>query len=144
MPPDDRTSADEFREFEDALASLRASAKSLHEQRPSWFENMFHPGRYARRQADFSVAVAATLKKITASIRHATAMFAQREREISQLKKEVTQSREHQDRAGRESAGTIQNLTNRAAEMREQLERLEEQARQQAEKIEQKAREWTF
>lgn len=58
MPPDDP-----FREVEDELATLRASAKSLHEQRPSWFENLFHPGRSARRQADFSVAVVAALKK---------------------------------------------------------------------------------
>jgi len=105
------------------LADLRAAAKSLREQRPSWFEHIFHPGRHARRQEDFSRAVVETVKEIIASIRNSTAKFAEKEREIAQL-------REHQ----RESAGTIQNLADRAAEMRQQFEQL---AREHSEKIEQ-------
>ena len=112
------------------VADLRAAAKSLREQRPSWFEHIFHPGRHARRQEDFSRAVVETVKEIIASIRNSTAKFAEKEREIAEVKSELAQLREHQ----RESAGTIQNLADRAAEMRQQFEQL---AREHSEKIEQ-------
>jgi methyl-accepting chemotaxis protein len=103
------------------LAALRAAAKSLREQRPSWFEHIFHPGRHARRQEDFSAAVVETLKEVIASIRNSAAKFAEEEREIAQLS-------EHQ----RESAATIQDLADRAAEMRQQFSQL---AHEYSEKI---------
>src|SRR5437763_715864 len=89
------------------FADLRAAAKSLREQRPSWFEHIFHPGRHARRQEDFSRAVVETVKEITASIRNSTAKFAEKEREIAEVKSELAQLREDQERLGRESTGTI-------------------------------------
>src|SRR5438045_6290279 len=92
------------------LADLRAAAKSMREQRSSWFEHIFHPGRQARRQEDFSRAVAEAVKEIVASIRNSTAKFAEKEREIGEVKSEIAQWREDQERIGRQSAGTIQNL----------------------------------
>ena len=133
--------AEPFRELDTKLAALRAAAKSLRERRPSWFENLFHPGRHARRQEEFSAAVVATLQEITGSLRNATAQLAEKEREISELKIEIAQGREQREQFARESAGTIQNLTDRAAEMREQfgeqLGRVEQQAREYGGKIEQ-------
>src|SRR5437773_12234782 len=105
------------------LAALRAAEKSLREQRPSWFEHIFHPGRQARRQEDFSRAAVETLKEIIASIRNSTAKFAEKEGELAELREDQ-----------RESAGTIQTLADRAAEMRQQFEQL---AREHSEKIEQ-------
>ncbi|MFN2623458.1 MAG: hypothetical protein ABR611_11490 [Chthoniobacterales bacterium] len=121
------------------LAALRAAAKSLREQRPSWFEHIFHPGRHARRQEDFSAAVVETMKEIIASIRNSAAKFAEKDGEISelrgeigQLRGEIGQLREHQESLGRESAHTIQDLADRAAEIRQQFEQL---ARDHSEKI---------
>jgi|ERR1041385_1872792 hypothetical protein len=102
------------------LAELRAAAKSLREQQPSWFEQIFHPGRHARRQAEFSTAAVETMKQLIASISNSSAKLAEKEREISELKNEVAQLREHHQ----ESAGTIRNLTDRAAEMRQQFEQV--------------------
>jgi len=124
------------RELDTKLAALRAAAKTLREQRPSWFEHLFHPGRHARRQEDFSAAVVATLQEIVGSIRNATAQLAEKEREISELKRELAQGREQQEQFARESAGTIQSLIDRAAESRQQFEQL---AREHIEKIEQLA-----
>ena len=62
MPPEDRSSAGEaFRQLDADLATLRAAAKTLRDERPSWFEHIFYPGRHARRQAELSAAVAAAL-----------------------------------------------------------------------------------
>src|SRR5436190_19077195 len=118
------------------LAALRATAKSLREQRPSWFEHIFHPGRHARRQEDFSAAMVETVKQVIASISISTARLAETERETSDLKNEIAELRENQERLGRESAGTVQNLTDRAAEMRQQFEQFEQLAREHSEKIE--------
>jgi len=104
------------------LAALRAAAKSLREQRPSWFDHIFHPGRNARRQEDFNAAVVETLNEVIASILNSTMKFAEKDREISELRSGMAQLREDQERLGREFAGTIQNLSDRAAEMRQQLE----------------------
>jgi len=112
------------------LAALRAAAKSLREQRPSWFEHIFHPGRHARRQEDFSAAVVETVKEIIASIRNSNAKMAEKEGEIAEVRTELAGLRERQ----RESAGTIQNLADRAAEMHQQFEQF---AREHSEKIEQ-------
>ena len=116
------------------LAVLRAAAKSMREQRPSWFEHIFHSGRHARRQEDFGAAVVETMKQMIASISTLTAKLAEKEREISMLKSDIAQLREHQERVGRESAETVQGLADRAAEMRQQLEQL---TREHSEKIEQ-------
>ena len=123
-------------ELETKLAALRAAAKSLREQRPSWFEHIFHPGRHARRQEDFSAAVVAALQEIAGSIRNATAQLAEKDHEISELRREVAQGREQQEQFARESAGTVQNLTDRVAESRQQGEQL---AREHIERIEQLA-----
>jgi chromosome segregation ATPase len=133
------------RELDTKLAALRAAAKSLREQRPSWFEHIFHPGRYTRRHEDFSAAVAKAFEEISRSIQNATAQLSEKEREISELKKEIAHGREKQEQFARESNSTIQNLTDRAAEMREQfaeqLGRVEQQAREHCAKIEQLAAE---
>ena len=119
------------------LAALRAAAKSMREQRPSWLEHIFHPGRHARRQEDFTATIVETIKQMIASISTSIAKLAEKEREISELKNEIAQLREYQERIGRESADAIQNLAERAAEMRQQFE---QRARDHSEKIEQLGR----
>jgi seryl-tRNA synthetase len=128
MPPDDHS--EQFGQLDAQIASLRAAAKSLRDERPSWFENVFHPGRQARRQADFSAAVVSALTEIGATIRKVTENFAERERRYSNLDAEITQLREEQERVARE----FTDVVDRAAAMRQQLEQL---AREQGEKIEQ-------
>lgn len=134
MAPENRSSTNEaFREFDAQLASVREAAKSLREERPSWFESFFHPGRQARRQADFSAAVAAAFKEIRTTIRHA---LAQQDANFAQLEawqSELEQLREQQEQQGRQHAATMEDARARAAE----LERL---ARDQNEKIEQLVR----
>jgi DNA anti-recombination protein RmuC len=132
MAPDDQS--EQFRELDAQIASLRAAAKSLRDERPSWFENFFHPGRQARRHANFSAAVVAALEEMRATTRRITADITERERHLSNLDAGITQLREQQERRARESAELIQNLTERMAEMRQQLEQL---ARDQAAKIDQ-------
>jgi hypothetical protein len=122
MAPDDRS--EQFADFEAQIASLRAAAKSLRDERLSWFEHVFHPGRQARRQADFNAAVVAALKEMGAAIR---------ERQLSNLETELVQLREGQERFARESAESAQST----AEMRQQLEQV---AREQGAKIEELVR----
>jgi ABC-type transporter Mla subunit MlaD len=124
MPPDDRS--EQFGDFDAQIASLRAAAKSLRDERPSWFEHIFHPDRQSRRQADFNEAVVAALKDMGATIRKLTANFSERERQLSSLETE-------QQRFARESADSAQST----AETRQQLEQL---AREQGAKIEQLVR----
>ena len=138
MPPDDRS--EQFGDLDAQIASLRAAAKSLRDEQPSWFDHIFHPGRQARRQADFNRAVVAALEEIAAAIRKITANFSERERHLSNLETELAQLRErlaqlHQQQEGfaRESADSAQST----AEMRQQLEQL---AREQGAKIEQLVR----
>lgn len=121
-------------ELEARLAALRAAAKSLRDQRPSWFEHIFHPGRSARQQEDFSAAVVDAMKELIAAIQNADAKVLEREQEVSELRREINQWREHHEKLARESAGTIQNLTDRVAETRQQFEQI---ARDHSEKIEQ-------
>ena len=128
MPPDDRS--EQFGDFDAQIASLRAAAKSLRDERPSWFEHIFHPDRQARRQADFNEAVVAALKDMGATIRKLTENFSERGRQLSSLETELAQLREGQERIARESA---QSTT----EMRQQLEQL---AREQGAKIEELVR----
>jgi DNA anti-recombination protein RmuC len=132
--PSDYRSAEGFRELDAQLASLREAAKSLREHRPSWFEHIFHPGRQARRQADFDAAMVAALKEIGAAIRKTAENFAERERHSANLETEIAQSREQQERLGRESADVARTLTERTAKMGTELEEL---VREQGEKIEQ-------
>jgi DNA anti-recombination protein RmuC len=132
MPSEDR-SAEGLRELDAQLASLRGAAKSLREHRPSWFEHVFHPGRQARRQADFDAAMVAALKEIAATIRKTSENFAERERHFSNLEANVARLREQQEQHGRESAEVARTLTERTAEMRTELEEL---VREQGEKIE--------
>jgi chromosome segregation ATPase len=128
MPPDDRS--EQFGDFDAQIASLRAAAKSLRDDPPSWFEHIFHPAREARRQADFNGAVVAALKEMGAAIRKITANFSEGERHLSSLETELAQLRERQERFARESADSAQST----AEMRQQIEQL---ARDQGSKIEQ-------
>ena len=128
MPPDDRS--EQFEDFDAQIASLRAAAKSLRDERPSWFEHIFHPGRLARRQADFNGAVVAALEEMRATIRKIAAHFSEWERQLSNLETELAQLRERQERFARESAESAKST----AEMRQQLEQV---AREQGAKIEQ-------
>jgi chromosome segregation ATPase len=128
MAPDDHS--EQFEQVDAKIASLRAAAKSLRDERPSWFANVFHPGRQARRQADFSAAVVSALTEIGATIRKVTENFAERERRYSNLDAEITQLREEQERVARE----FTDVADRTAAMRQQLEQL---VREQGDKIEQ-------
>lgn len=116
MPSEDYSEL--FREIDAQIASLRTAAKSLRDERPSWFENVFHSDRQARRQADFSAAVVSALKEMDATIRKITANITERGRHLSNLEAEIAQLRERQERLARESADAAQS----AAEMRQQLE----------------------
>jgi methyl-accepting chemotaxis protein len=117
------------------LATLRAGAKTMREQRSSWFEHIFHPGRSARRQEDFSTAVVETLTQIIASIRNATATVAEKEREISELRSAIDGLREQHERLGSVSGDAIQSLTDRAAEMHQQIAQLAHDHAKQIEQV---------
>jgi hypothetical protein len=135
MPPENLS--EQFRELDAQIASLGAAAKSLRDEQPSWFEHFFHPGRQARRQADFCAAVVAALKEMAGTIRKAGENFAERDRHFSNLEAQIAQLREQRERFAVESADAAQTLTERAAETRQQLEQL---AREQSGKIEQLVR----
>ena len=142
MAPENRISNDEpFRELDTQLAALRTAAKSLREDRPSWADNIFHPGRRARQEADFSAAVVSALKEFGASVRNTLARQASKvaelerqlsdwERRLSELRSEqltafqneFRQLGEQQERLAREQAETVATATTRAAELREQVE----------------------
>jgi hypothetical protein len=130
MPPEDPN--EQFRELDAQIASLRAAAKSLRDERPSWFEHLFHPGRQARRQADLSAAVVAALKEIGATIRKTTANTTERERQLSNLEAEIARLRERHEQSVRESADAAQT----AADARQGLE---QRLREQEAKVEQVA-----
>ena len=125
MPPEERNPAeDPFRQLETQLAALRATAKSLREDRPSWADNIFHPGRRARQEADFSAALAVALKDFVASARQTMAQqqgkLAELETQLSELRRgqgEITQLRSEQERLARQVA--------EAAALRERVEQLE-------------------
>jgi len=128
MAQDDRSLTDEFfRELETQLAALRAASKSLQDERPSWSDSIFHPGRRARQEADFGAAVVSALKQFGGSVRTLLAQqeskFAELERQISELK---AGQREKLERVQREQTG--------ADELREQVEQV---GRESAAKVEQ-------
>src|SRR4051794_7970007 len=119
MPPENRSSAEEpFRDLDEQLAALRAAAKSLREERPSRADNLLHPGRRARREADFGASMVAALKEIGISVRKSLAeqesRFVEIERHLSELdrrseelakfQRELTQLREQQEQSAREQA----------------------------------------
>jgi hypothetical protein len=116
---------DPFRELQEQLGSLAATAKSLREQRPSWLENLLHPGRQARRGAEFGASVVAALKKAAVSIEAARTGMADLERRLTDLQGERLKSfqtdlnhlRERQEHFAR--AG--QDWTDRVAEIQQQL-----------------------
>ena len=128
MPSDDRNSAgDALREL-DALA---AAAKSFQEQQPSRSENLFHPDRYARRQAEFATAVLAAVKAIRESIQDTSARLSELEGErLSKFDAELEELRRELGQLKRERADSIKDAGDRAAELREQLEKF---AREQTE-----------
>jgi adenylosuccinate synthase len=122
---------DLFRELDTQLAALRAAAKSLREDRPSWADNVFHPGRRARQEAEFDAAVVTALKEIGPAIQRALAQqesrFAELERQVSELKARHSEDLERLVREQTDGA-------NRATELREQLEQF---GREQTAKVEQ-------
>jgi hypothetical protein len=130
MSPENRNSIQEpFRDLETQLAALGAAAKSLREERPSWADNIFHPGRRARQEADFSASMVAALKEFGASIRTALdrqeAKLAEFERQLADLRSlELSQLREGQERAAREHGDATAETTRRAAELRQQIEQV--------------------
>jgi len=139
MPPENRSSAEEpFSELDTQLAALRAAAKSLREERPSRTDNLFHPGRRARREADFGAAVVAALKEIGASVRKTLAQQESkiteldrrlsdfRDGELANFQSQLKQVREHHERLAHEQAEAVRKAT----ELREHHERL---AHEQAE-----------
>jgi hypothetical protein len=147
MPFADSNSASApLQELREQLASLATAAKSLREQRPSWLENILHPGRQARREADFGASVVAALKKTVLSIEEAQAGMNALERRLADLQVErlksvqtdLNQLRERQEQLTREAARATQDWVDRAAEMQQQIESF---AREQKEKIDQLARE---
>jgi chromosome segregation ATPase len=86
---------DLFRELDTQLAALRSAAKSLREERPSWADNTFHPGRRARQEAEFDAAVVTALKEIGAAFQKALAQqeskFAEVERQTSELERQISE-----------------------------------------------------
>jgi hypothetical protein len=147
MPSADSNSASApLQELREQLASLATAAKSLREQRPSWLENILHPGRQARREADFGASVVAALKKTVLSVEETQAGMNALERRLADLQGErlksvqtdLNQLRERHEQLAREAARATQDWIDRAAEMQQQLERL---TREQKEKIDELARE---
>jgi vacuolar-type H+-ATPase subunit I/STV1 len=139
MPSADSNSASApLQELREQLASLATAAKSLREQRPSWLENILHPGRQARREADFGAAVVAALKKTMLSLEETQAGTSELERRLADLQGERLKSfqtdlnevRERQEKIAR----AAQEWTDRVAEFHGQLGQL---AREQKEKIDQ-------
>jgi adenylosuccinate synthase len=119
MPPENRSAPGElFRELETQLAALRATAKALREDRPSWADNIFHPGRRARQEAEFDAAVVTALKAIGPAIEKA---LAQQESKLAELEHQMAQQREEQERRAREQAEVIADATNGANELRQQI-----------------------
>jgi hypothetical protein len=143
MPPEDPNSASApLRELQEQLASLAAAAKSLRETRPSRLENLFHPGRQTRREADFGASVVAALKKTVLSIEEARAGMNGLERRLVDLQDEriksfqadLNQLRERQEQLTR----AAQDWSDRVAELHRQLEQV---GREQKERIDQIASE---
>jgi F0F1-type ATP synthase alpha subunit len=118
MAQDDRSLTDEpFRELETQLAALRAASKSLQDERPSWSDNIFHPGRRARQEADFGAAVVSALKQFGGSVR---TLLAQQESRSAELERQISELKAGQ----REELERVQRDQTAAAELREQVEQI--------------------
>ena len=118
---------DLFRELDTQLAALRIAAKSLREERPSWADNIFHPGRRARQEAEFDAAVVTALKEIESAVQTA---LAQQESKLAEFEPQMARQREELERLGREQT----EAGNRAADLRDQIDQAarENAARQNA------------
>jgi 2,4-dienoyl-CoA reductase-like NADH-dependent reductase (Old Yellow Enzyme family) len=119
MAQDDRSLIEEpFRELEAQLAALRTASKALRDEAPSWSDNIFHPGRRARQEADFGAAVVSALKQFGSSVRTLLAQqeskFAELERQISELKAGQREQAEAANRAveqvGRDHAAKVAEI----------------------------------
>jgi hypothetical protein len=133
MADDDRSLTEQpFRELETQLAALRTASKSLRDERPSWSDNLFHPGRRARQEAEFGAAVVSALKQFGDSVRALLAQqepkFAELECQISELKAGQREGLERLEREQTEAA-------NRAAELRQQVEQIAREHAANGEKI---------
>jgi hypothetical protein len=140
MAQDDRSLTENpFRELEAQLAALRAASKSLRDERPSWADNIFHPGRRARQEADFGAAVVSALKQFGGSVHTLLAQqeskFAELERQISELKavqREQTEAAnrtaELREQVGREQTAKVEQIAaaqkDLANEFRERIQHL--------------------
>jgi DNA anti-recombination protein RmuC len=142
MAQDDRSLTDNlFRELETQLAALRTTSKSLRDERPSWSDNIFHPGRRAQQEADFGAAVVSALKQFGSSVRTLLAQqeskFAELERQLSELKTEQREElervqREQIEQAGRDHAKVEEIAaaqTDLANEFRERIQHLLDEQR---------------
>ena len=133
MAEDDRSLTEQpFRELETQLAALRTASKSLRDDRPSWSDNVFHPGRRARQEAEFGGAVVSALKQFGDSVRALLAQqepkFAELERQISELKAGQREGVERLQRDQGEAA-------NRAAELRQQVDQIRREHAANVEKL---------
>jgi SMC interacting uncharacterized protein involved in chromosome segregation len=130
MPPANRSTANEaFRELETQLAALRTQSKALREKRPSVAENLLHPGRRAKDEAEFGGAIISALKDFAVSIRttlsEQEAQLEEFERQISELRNQQTELHrlgERQEQLAREQAEAITAGAKRGAELSEKLE----------------------
>jgi hypothetical protein len=147
MPSEDQSSAGDPIQELDALA---AAAKSFREHKLSRTENLFHPERHAGREAEFAAAVLASVNAIRDSIRNASARLSKLEDErLSKFDADLEELRRELERLKHERADSIKDAADRAAEVREQLERFgreqsesrEAFSREQDKKLETLARE---
>ena len=139
MAPENRRTADEaFRELENQLAALRTTSKTLRERRPSWSENLFHPGRRAKDEAEFGAAIVSAMKEFGASIRNA---LAEQESKLAELARQISEVRNEQADLGRlrQRQEQLEKFVHEQAETAAQLERsmrqIEQSGREQAEQL---------
>ncbi len=136
-PENRRTAEDAFRELENQLAALRTTSKTLREKRPSWSENLFHPGRRAKDEAEFGAAIVSAMKEFGASIRNA---LAEQESKLAELARQISEVRNEQADLGRlrERHEQLEKFVHEQAETAAQLHQQMERSMQQ---IEQSGRE---
>ena len=148
-PENRRTAEDAFHELETQLAALRTTSRALRERRPSLTENLFHPGRRAKEEAEFGAAVVSALKEFGASIRTA---FADQESKLSELERQLSEVRREQSELGRlrerqeqlekrtgEQAEAVATATQAMTQLRQEIDRIEQFAREQGGKADQLA-----
>jgi F0F1-type ATP synthase alpha subunit len=122
MADDDRSLPEQpFRELETQLAALRTASKSLQDERPSWSDNLFHPGRRARQEAEFGAALVSALKQFGDSVR---ALLAQQEPKFAELERQISELKAGQREGLERLEGEQAEAANRAAELRQQIEQI--------------------